>query len=270
MNVPALVHARSPRPAAVAAFVCALAFSTMACAHLTAAEVSRAAGFDQRLSSTVPGELAFRDEAGRGVHLSDYDDAAPIILAFAWYGCTTLCPTVIGNLAQALGRSGLPHGAYQVIVASIDPRDAPADALRMKGSIPGDARVDAAAWHLLTGNEAAIAALTQAAGFRYAYDDETHQYAHPAGIVLLTPQRTIARYFEGFDFTPVALRQAVDAAAASEIASPAAQLLLLCFHFAPSGRYSALVLDTLRVAGGGLIIAALALVVARRRRSVAG
>jgi len=251
------------------AFLCALAFATGALAHLTPDDASRRAGFEQRLAAQLPAALAFRDEAGRDVHLGDYFGETPIVLVFAWYGCTTLCPTVVGNVAAALDRSGLARGSYQVLVASIDPRDAPADALRMKRRYLAQANVDAGAWHLLTGTGSAIAALTQAAGFRYAYDDDTHQYAHPAGVVLLTPHGTIARYFFGFGFTPAALHDAMKAAAAAEIASPVERLLLVCFHFVPSGKYSGLVVQSLRIASIALLIAGLALFFAMRRRPAA-
>jgi protein SCO1/2 len=254
---------------ACCAFLCALAIATGAHAHLTPADGAQRAGFDQRLSAQIPPALAFRDEADRGVRFGDYLGATPIVLVFAWYGCTTLCPTVVGNVAAALARSGLAPGSYRVLVASIDPRDAPADALRMKRRYLEHANADAGAWHLLTGSGEQIAALTHAAGFRYAYDDETHQYAHPAGVVLLTPQGTIARYFFGFDFTPAALHDAVEAAAADEIGSPVERLLLVCFHFAPSGKYSALVLQALRMASVALLVAGLALFIAIRRRTAA-
>jgi protein SCO1 len=251
----------------VCAMLFMLAFATGALAHLTPADSARRAGFEQRLSAPIPPALAFRDEAAHEVRLGDYFGATPIVLVFAWYGCSTLCPTVVGNVADALGRSGLAPGSYQVIVASFDPRDAPADAMRMKRRYLAQANVDAGAWHLLTGTEAQIATLTHAAGFRYAYDDQTHQYAHPAGIVLLTPQGTIARYFFGFDFTPVALRDAIDAAAVDRIGSPVERLLLVCFHFAPAGPYSARVMQALRIASAAALVASLALFIAMRRRT---
>lgn len=247
---------------------CWLAGASGVFAHVTAADLAGRAGFAQRLNETVPRELSFRDETGRAVRLADYYGRAPIVLVFAWYGCTTLCPTVVGNLVQALDRSALAPGSYQVVVASIDPRDSASDAARMKRIYVANAarRDDTQAWHLLSGSDAAIAALTHAAGFRYAYDPESHQYAHPAGIVLLTPQGTIARYFLGFGFTPAELRAAVDDAAAARISSPVDRLLLLCFHFEPTGRYSVAVTQALRWTSVALLLAGLALLVATRRR----
>jgi protein SCO1/2 len=257
------------RLARVLAFVCCSLVAGGACAYVTPADLSRRVGFDQRLGEPIPPELSFRDETGRTVKLADYYGAAPIVLVFAWYGCTTLCPTVVANLVDALDRSGLAPDAYQVVVASIDPRDSAADAARMKRIVLADARSATRpnAWHLLTGTEAAIAALTGAAGFRYAYDGQSHQYAHPAGIVLLTPRGTVAHYLFGFDFTPAQLHEVVAAAALSRIVSPVDRLLLLCFHFAPSGKYSEEVLDGLRVGSVAMLLGGAVLFVVLHRRT---
>jgi protein SCO1/2 len=254
----------------VARIACAVAVAlaplASALAYLAPSQAAQRAGFAQRLSARVPPTLAFRDETGRAVELRDYFGASPVILVFAWYGCTTLCPTVIAHLAATLAQSGLAKDSYRVVVVSIDPRDAPADAARMK-RLHLDA-VDASAdWHLLTGKPGAIATLADAAGFRYAYDDETHQYAHPAGAVLLTPEGEIARYYLGVGFTAGELQDGVRRAAASEIASPVDQLLLLCFHFAPAGSHSASILAALRIGCATFVVGALALFASRRRRS---
>jgi protein SCO1/2 len=205
--------------------------------------------FDQRLGAAIPPGLKFHDENGAEVRLAAYFGRSPLFLVFAYFGCSNLCPTVIGNLVGALGRAGIAAGSrYQVIVVSIDPGDSPALASIKKSSYLSAAqRTDAAnRWHFLTGSPANIAALADAAGYRYAYDETAHQYAHPAGMVVLTPRGTIARYFFGFDYTPGELLAALDAAATKRVDSPAQRLLLLCFHFAPAGRYSPAVLGALR------------------------
>jgi len=257
-------HGRKPRALLLVFWLVAAS----AFASVTQADLAQQAGFTQRLNERLPSALPFQDETGRTVRLSDYYSASPVVLLFAWYGCTTLCPTVVENVVRALDGSGLAPQDYAVVVASIDPRDSPMDAMRMKSVYLAGARhpADSRRWHLLTGTGDAISALTRAAGFRYAYDAPTHQYAHPAGIVLLTPQGTIARYFFGFDFTPARLRDGLRAAAAERVASPVDRLLLLCFHFAPSGRYSVLVVNVLRWTSVALLFAALALLIARRRR----
>ncbi|HKU87027.1 MAG TPA: SCO family protein, partial [Casimicrobiaceae bacterium] len=156
-------------------------------------------------------------------------------------------------------------------VASIDPLDSPAAAMRMKQvrvasvTTPDEMR----AWHLLTGSEGSIARLAHATGFRYGYDANTHQYAHPTGVMLVTPQGTIARYFAGLEFTADALRVALRDAAQRRIASPSDFVQLLCFHVAAAGRYTAEIMQALRLVTLSALVVALAVVLRIRRRDSA-
>lgn len=258
--------------ACVVAACCWLSAAACAAAAMTADDFARSAGFDQHLNETVPLSLAFRDDGNQAVRLSDYFGSVPVVLVFSYYGCSTLCPTVIGNLVHVLARSGLIAGSqYEVVIVSIDPGDSPALAALKKTAYMNHEAPDNAGrnWHLLTGSDANIAALTKASGFRYVYDAPTHQYAHPAGVILLTSQGRIARYLFGFDFTPDEMRQAVIEASARRIASPVEQLLLLCFHFdSLTGRYSAIILQALRWMTVAMLLAALAFAsgATRRRR----
>jgi protein SCO1 len=252
----------------VAAACCWLVVASGALAHAIADDLVQRAGFDQHLNRVVPLGLAFRDDDNRAVQLADYFGSVPVVLAFSYYGCSNLCPTVIGNLADGLRRSGLQPGTqYRVVVVSIDPGDSPLLAAHSKAAyLERESGETARAWHLLTGGGESIAPLTRAAGFRYAYDADTHQYAHPAGVLLLTPGGRIARYFFGFDFTPAQMRRAVEDASEERIASPAQRLLLLCFHFDPAGKYSATILQALRWIALAMLGAALVWTATRRRR----
>ena len=232
--------------------------------------------FAQHLDRSLPAELRFRDERGNAVRLGDYLGTRPLGLVFAYYGCSNLCPTQIRNLAQRLAQtSGAAAAQAQMLVVSIDPLDTPALADRAKHKFLDNLlRPDRAErWHFLSGAPADIARLTQAVGFSYGYDPATHQYAHPAGFVLISPEGRIARYFFGFDYTADELGQAFDQAAARRIASPIQRLLLVCFHYdLASGPYSALIIEVLRVASivmllGLLALAAILLGRARRRRA---
>jgi protein SCO1/2 len=242
------------------------------CGHVlatTPADLAHDVGFDQHLNEVLPLRLAFRDEAGRSVRLDDYFGASPVILAFSYYGCGTLCPVVMGNLADKLDRlRRTADTPLQVVIVSFDPGDSPALAATKKVALLNPAPDRRGQnWHLLTGNSAEIDALTRAAGFRYAYDGATHQYAHPAGIVVVTPQGRISRYFFGFDFSAWALRGALAKAADERIATPVQRLLLLCFHYDPvTGKYSTTILETLRAMASLMLLAVLAWLASRFRR----
>ena len=136
---------------------------------------------------------------------------------------------------------------------SIDSRQPPTDAAAQKRLyFKRYARTGAdAGWHFLTSpDEATIRRLADAVGFRYAYDPVTKQYAHPAGFVVLTPDGRVSQYLFGVNFDAQSLNTALVAAGTQKIGSPIEQLFLLCFHFNPvSGKYGALIIGILRVAG---------------------
>ena len=73
----------------------------------------------------------------------------------------------------------------------------------------------------------AIAELAQAAGFHYVRDPASGQYAHPAGVLLLTPAGRIARYFAGVDFPERELKYGLIEASSNRIGSPVDRLWLL-------------------------------------------
>jgi len=231
--------------------------------------------YAQHLDRSLPAELRFRDERGHAVRLGDYLGTNPLGLVFSYYGCSNVCPMQIRNLAQRLAHtSGAAADQAQMLVVSIDPLDTPALADQAKHKfldslLPPDR---AEHWHFLSGAPADIARLTDSVGFRYGYDQVTHQYAHPAGFTLITPEGKIARYFFGFDFTADELGHAFDQAAARRIASPIERVLLVCFHYdLSSGPYSALIIQVLRGASIVMLLGLLALAAsllgrARRRR----
>ena len=234
--------------------------------------IAGSANFAQHLDRNLPTELQFRDERGDTVRLGDYFGAGPVGLMFSYYGCSNLCPMQIRNLAQRLAQtSGGAAERAQILLVSIDPLDSPLSAAQAKhkylDNLLPARRVER--WHFLSGAPADIARLTESVGFSYGYDPKTHQYAHPAGFVLITSAGKIARYFFGFDFTADELGRAFDQAAAHRIASPIARLLMVCFHYdLASAPYSALIIEVLRVASVVMLLGLLALawILLRRAR----
>ena len=216
-------------------------------------------GIDQRLNAQVPFDLVFRDETGRSVQFGDYFGSKPVVLALVYYQCPMLCPLVLDGLVSSLRVLSFTAGSqFTVVVVSFNPRETPELAAAKKAtSLQRYTRPGAeGGWHFLTGEEQAIARLAGAVGFRYTYDAAQDQYAHASGIVVLTPQGKIARYFYGIEYAPRDLRLGLVEAAANKIGSPIDQLLLLCYHYNPAtGKYSALVLDAVRLGGAATVLA---------------
>ncbi len=225
------------------------------------ADLAQRVGFESHVGQAVAPELAFRDETGRAVRLGDYFGGPPVALVFTYFACTNLCPTYLQALAVRMAE--LEPGSAplaQLLVVSVEPGDAPAAAAQRKAEILGPGAERAAPWHFLTGERAAIGQLTQAAGLRYVYDAASHQYAHPAGLVLLSPAGSIAGYAGGFDFRARDLATAFEQARSAQPLSTVQRLLLVCFHYDPiTGKLSGAILATLKALSIGLLLAALAL-----------
>lgn len=219
----------------------------------TAEKILQEVGFEQRLNETVPLELSFQDEQGQPVRLGKVIAGRPAILVLAYYQCPNLCGLTLEGLAESLKPLGFTAGEeYQVIAVSIDPEETPAIAAAKKSELRTRFGLEGMekGWHFLTGERTSIHNLTRSAGFRYAYDPEIDQYAHAAGIVLLTSEGRIARYFYGVRFPVRDLRLGLVEAAEKRIGSPIDQLLLLCYDYDPNtGRYSMLIMNVLRLAG---------------------
>jgi protein SCO1/2 len=216
--------------------------------------------FVQHPGARLPLDAALRDEQGRAVRLGDFFDGKPVLLVFDYFRCETLCGTVLQQLGGALGELDLNPGAdYALVAVSIDPRETPDDAARMKREhlAQGPLASHAAGLHFLVGTAAEVRRIADAAGFPYRYDPAIDQYAHPAGFVLASPAGTIARYILGIAYRPLDLRLGLVEASRGAIAAPVAHALLLCYGYDPvSGRYN-LAVHRLLVVTGILTIAAI-------------
>ena len=230
----------------------------------------REIGFDQKLDAPLPLDTTFRDEDGRTVRLGEFFGKRPAVLAFVYYDCPMLCTQIVNALASSLRTMSLTAGEdFDVVVVSFDPRETPALARQKKAEyLNRYGRPDTAAgWHFLTGEQASITTLTQAAGFRYSWDEDTKQFAHPSGVIVVTPDGRPARYLFGIEYGPRDLRLSLVEASAGKIGSPADQLLLFCYHYDPMvGRYGLVIMRVLRLAGVATVLAIAGFIVVMVRR----
>lgn len=225
--------------------------------------------FEQRLDEQVPLGLTFRNENDQPVELGQYVGDKPVILALSYFECETLCPLVRQGLVKALQPLTFVAGdEFDVVLVSIDPDESAANAKRVQQeTVEEYGRAGSAqGWHFLTGDHDAIDQLADAIGFRYVYDGEQDIYAHPSGVVALTPQGHISRYFFGIEYAPQDLRLGLVEASQNKIGTPIDQLMLLCFRYDPAvGKYSLVIMNVLRMAGL-LTVALMALFILMLRR----
>jgi protein SCO1/2 len=227
--------------------------------------------FRQQLNEQLPLDAAFKDEAGRDVRLGDYfKTGKPVVLAFVYYQCTMLCTQVMNGISSALKVLTFTAGQdFDVVLVSFDPRDTPPDATEKKAAHLKywSAESTAGGWHFLTGTEAEIRRATQAAGFSYQWDERNQQFAHVSGVLVVTPDGRLSRYFYGIEYSPKELRLALVESGKGAIGSKIDELLLYCFHYDPeSGRYGVVVMNLIRLGGVITVAVVVGFILLMRRR----
>ncbi len=216
-------------------------------------DLLRDVALEQKLNSSVPLDLAFLDEKGQRVALRQFFGSKPVILTLVYYQCPMLCTEVLNSLTRSLKEISLRLGTdYEIVTVSFDPTDRPIDSEAKHALYTGmyNRRGTQDGWHFLTGEQSQIKALADAVGFRYAFDRVSGQYAHPSGIMVLTPDGKLARYFYGVNYPKTDLRLALVEASAGKIGSPVDQILLYCYHYDPiTGKYGLIISRVIRIAG---------------------
>lgn len=215
------------------------------------------AGIDQRLGTQIPLSLHFRDSNGADAPLGTYFAQKPVALALVYFKCAMLCPQVLHGLANSLAQTGYaPTRDYDVVVASIDPTDTPADAAAARQKFVSElgGTVPEGSVHFLTGAQPEITTLANSVGFHYVQvpgpDGKMTQFAHSSVIMVATPEGKLSKYLTGVEYQPRDVRLALLEASDHRIGSPTDLILLYCCNYSPSeGRYTVSVLRVLGLAG---------------------
>jgi protein SCO1 len=237
-------------------------------------KVLKSVGIDQRLNEQIPLDAVFKDEQGQEVRLGQFFKGKPVVLSLVYYSCPMLCNQVMNGELGSFRQISFNMGEqYEVVTVSFDPRETSELAAAKKTTYvkaynrPGGE----ASWHFLTGDEANIRRLTEAVGFRYLWDEQTKQFAHASGIMVLTPEGKLARYFYGIEYPPRDLRLGLVEASQNKIGTPVDALMLYCYHYDPAtGKYGAVVMNIVRVAGGVSVILIVGLLLVLRKRTPRG
>ncbi|GMV35945.1 MAG: photosynthetic protein synthase I [Fimbriimonadales bacterium] len=217
-------------------------------------DVTREVALDQKLGTVVPADIPFVDENGQAVRIGDYFGDKPIVLALVWYKCPGICIAIEEGMILSFREQSFQIGKdYKVLSVSIAAEEGPelakakqADAIERYGKPEAKE-----GWHFLTGTKESIARLTSTVGYRFVYDAKTQQYAHPAGLIVLTPQGKISHYFYGVEYRPRDLRLALVSAAGGKIGTPVDKVLLTCYHVdLTTGKYNLAITRILQIAGG--------------------
>jgi protein SCO1/2 len=231
-------------------------------------------GFSPPLNGPMPLDLLFRDETGRSVRLREYFGQKPVVLAFVYYRCPMLCDQVEQGVVGVLRMLSFHPGRdYEVVFVSFDSRETPEMAAEKKKKALAHFRRPEAdsGWHFLTGSRESVEAATKAANFRFSFDAKNNLFAHASGVLLLTPDARISRYFYGVEYPGRDMRLGLVDASAGKIGTPMDHVLLFCYHYDPTAAtYSASILKIIRLAGVLTILCLVGgILISRRRETLA-
>jgi protein SCO1/2 len=215
-------------------------------------------GIQQKLGSQLPLNAMFRDESGRVVPLSTYFGQKPVLLALVYYECPMLCTQILNGMEMSLKAVPFTPGKdFEVVAISFNPKDTPQLAAAKKTNYVrryGHPET-ADGWHFLTGDEASIKAVTEAAGFHYKWDAANQQFAHASAIYIATPDGRMSRYYYGVEYAPKDIWLGLVDASSGQIGSVVDQVLLFCYHYDPyTAKYTAVAMNIVRLGGAAFVL----------------
>jgi protein SCO1/2 len=262
------------KPSAIALLLIAAAFAAAAPveAGIVGAEVKKVEAAPAA-NAALPLDVGFVDEGGRALTLRDAIAGLPTALIFADYTCRTLCGPALEFAAAGLAKTGLRPGVdYRLVVIGLDPKDTLATARAMRAEhIDRGSDINRAAV-FLTGDDAAIHGVTQAAGLHYTYDAEHDQYAHPAAVYVVNAEGRVRRVLSPLGLDGADLRLAIVDAGQGGVGTLADRVHLLCYGYDPvKGIYTERITSMLAFAAGVTLVVLLGgicLMVRRERRSL--
>ena len=253
----------------------ALGLAGAACAQVIESEVPvQARGLDiqEKLGARVPLETMVTTADGREVRLGDFfdgpdapDRGLPTILLLVYFDCPVACPAVLGNLNRSLnGIDDWTLGEqFNVLALSFDPTNTREQAeqyamLYRSGYEKNASHGEAVArgYQFLRARGDDSRAVADAVGFGYRYLPESDEYAHATGILVLTPEGTVSRYFYGFEYPSRQIRLALLDAADGRIGTSFGdRVLLYCFTYDPdSNSYTLAAMRVMRAGGVVMIV----------------
>lgn len=229
------------------------------------------ARIDEHPGAQVPIASPLIAEDGRATTIARMAQGRPVLLVLVLHDCPNLCGVTLDGLASAMRTAGIVGDRDATVIAfGIDPAESSGDARAALGRLAGRHPELAGRIHATTGSPAAIHAVTDALGYRFAYDPRIGQYAHAAAVAALTPGGRFSRWLYGIAPAPADLTAALADARAGRTGGFAQQLILLCYHYDPeTGRYSLAIDWLLRAVGLLTVVAILAFIVRSRAREQA-
>lgn len=225
---------------------------------------------EQMLGKSISLDLTFQNEEGKTVALGQFfKEKQPVVLMLVYYECPNICSHLLKGALEGFQKLDWSIGKeFQVVIVSIDPKEESSLALSKKETLLKEyGRSEGSeGWNLLVGKEENIKELASEIGFRYRYDEETKQYAHPAALFVLTPEGKLARVLSNIQFSKRDLKLALLEASEGKIGTIIDRFLLFCYRYDSHKNKYTLFASNLMKGGAALTLFALGYLIFRMNR----
>ena len=219
-------------------------------------------GFEPKLGQALPLDAVLTDETGASLPLGSYFAGAsakrPVLMVFYYQSCPMLCSLQLESVVASLkGTKYVVGRDFTFLAVSMDPNDTVEGSVKAKRKITnayGQSGSEAG-FHFLTGSAEEVKKVTAGAGYRYYWDEDSKQWAHATGVLLMAPDGRMARYLPGIEPFPRDLQFALLEASEGQIGTLVDRAVLYCYQYnEASGRYGAAIMRTLRLSAVGTMI----------------
>jgi protein SCO1 len=221
----------------------------------TPINASKDVSWTQKLDNPLSLDTPFRDENGKVVPLSTYFGKKPVVLVMPFYKCPGICTNELNGMVDAFKNDQMKFKVgreFNVVTISINPKEGADLATAKKREyldLLGQPGAESG-WHFLTGDEQNIRKIAREIGYGYVYDAKTDQYAHPAGLVILTPDGKVSKYFFNVAFPARDMKLALTEAGQGRVGTVVDNWLLACYHYDPqSGTYGPKIFAIMQILG---------------------
>lgn len=233
--------------------------------------LQREVGYEPKLGERFPLDVQVTDETGATVPIASFfPGTKPVLVVFYYQSCPMLCSLQLESVVASLkGTKYVTGRDFNFLAISMDPNDTvpgSEKAKRKTMNAYGQAGSEGG-FHFVTGAADAIKRITSAAGYRYYWDDETKQWAHASGVLLVAPDGRMARFLPGIEPFPRDLQLGLLEASEGKIGTIVDRAILYCYQYnEASGRYGAAIMRTIRLTAVLTIMALAAFVGVNLRR----
>ena len=208
-------------------------------------------GWDEKYGNSIDLESEIVSVSGEKTNLNNIlNKDIPTVFVLAYYSCPKMCSFILDGVKDVVQASNKRPGIdYNLVTLSFNSRDSFESSRVFENKYSSILNADES-WNFYTSDDISIEKITKSVGFKFQPDGD--EFAHPAGIILLTNDGIVSRYLSGVIYDPRDFKLAIIEASqgSTGTVSLSDKVLLYCFDFDPVGKkYALRALNVMKLGG---------------------